>query len=72
LAASADIGSELRATIDALLSPPFENLPGVDQRLKDSIGWSGDADLADDRILIGSDLPGRGVGHGEDPPFISR
>src|ERR1700740_1350397 len=35
--------------------PPSHDLSRIDQRLEDAVGRSGDVDLADDRVLIGSD-----------------
>src|SRR5262245_57279010 len=52
LATGAKIGLKLRATVDALLSPPLRDLRRIDQCLKDALARRGDVDLAEDLVRI--------------------
>src|SRR5262245_41844360 len=68
LATGAKIGLKLRATVDALLSPPLRDLRGVDQCLKDALARRGDVDLAEELVRIRCVLR---LSHGNPPITVS-
>ena len=55
LSTRAQVTLKFRATIDAFLPPSLRNLSGIDERLKDALGWRGNVNLADEFVCTRTD-----------------